>query len=314
MLPIEDSTPPAWSILRLVELLTAGTGRREAGGVWSAVFGGWSMACGRGWQCGEMAELEGREPIIITPPQLSQHSKGIHPKEQFSLVERRKRVRRYDTTQLGGSTSLCGSTESRTERVGSKAGNNWVCKSLDNEMRWYDEMRCKLRYKMRWESIYHRVSRIYTPVGQPISVTPASLYAAITQPITLIPVSQHTHRRSVLCQAGWRWRWEPDFPATADARNHHVGWFHSLNRIYSDASRPWCWWLQPGFLQEGYTIGSWGEQISDSDFLVESTACFPPIVGICVQIWGWQWWWRWWWWRWWWHQWWWSLFQKYLGM
>ena len=32
-------------------------------------------------------------------------------------------------------------------------------------------------------------------------------------------------------------------------------------------------------------IGSWGEQISDSDFPAESAARFPSIVGVCVYIW-----------------------------
>jgi hypothetical protein len=32
------------------------------------------------------------------------------------------------------------------------------------------------------------------------------------------------------------------------------------------------------------TIGSWGEQISDSDFPAESAARFPRIVGVCVHI------------------------------
>ena len=31
-------------------------------------------------------------------------------------------------------------------------------------------------------------------------------------------------------------------------------------------------------------IGSWGEQISDSDFPAESAARFPSIVGVCVRI------------------------------
>jgi len=31
--------------------------------------------------------------------------------------------------------------------------------------------------------------------------------------------------------------------------------------------------------------GSWGEQISDSDFPAESAARFPQIVGVCVRIW-----------------------------
>jgi len=37
---------PACSIQRLAELQTPGTGRREAGSVWRAVFGGRRVACG----------------------------------------------------------------------------------------------------------------------------------------------------------------------------------------------------------------------------------------------------------------------------
>ena len=33
------------------------------------------------------------------------------------------------------------------------------------------------------------------------------------------------------------------------------------------------------------TIGSRGEQISYSDLPTESAARFPPIVGVCVNIW-----------------------------
>jgi len=51
-----------------------------------------------------------------------------------------------------------------------------------------------------------------------------------------------------------------------------------------DASRPWCWQLQPSILQERWTIGYWGEQISDSDFPAESAGRFPSIVGVCVRI------------------------------
>jgi len=43
--------------------------------------------------------------------------------------------------------------------------------------------------------------------------------------------------------------------------------------------------LQPSILQERYTIGSWGEQIPDSNVPEESAACFPPIVGLSVRNW-----------------------------
>jgi len=46
-------------------------------------------------RCGEMVELEGRQPIINTPPHLTWHPKGILEKERFLLEERRKRVRGY---------------------------------------------------------------------------------------------------------------------------------------------------------------------------------------------------------------------------
>ena len=90
---------------------------------------------------------------------------------------------------------------------------------------------------------------------------------------------------------GWRvagggWR------VTYGGRNHDVGRYYSLNHIFSaptatrshDASWSWCWQLQPWILQERYTIESWGEQISNSDFPAESAACFPRIVGVCVRI------------------------------
>jgi len=44
-------------------------------------------------------ELEGREPIINTPPLLSRHPKRIGEKERFWLKERRKRVRGCDATR-----------------------------------------------------------------------------------------------------------------------------------------------------------------------------------------------------------------------
>ena len=129
-------------------------------------------------------ELEGREPIINTPPLLSRHPKRIREKERFWLEERRKRVRRCDTTRP------CGSTKSRKERVRSKVGKDRLCISLyDNKMRWRLSTPGSLKYIL--------------PVAQSTSV---------------IPVSPYTRHRSVLCQAEWRWSWETDFPATPGLR------------------------------------------------------------------------------------------------
>jgi hypothetical protein len=49
--------------------------------------------------CGEIAELEDREPIVNTLPHHKWHPKRIHEKELFWLEEGRKTVRRYDTTR-----------------------------------------------------------------------------------------------------------------------------------------------------------------------------------------------------------------------
>ena len=42
--------------------------------------------------------------------------------------------------------------------------------------------------------------------------------------------------------------------------------------------------MQPYIPQERYSIGSWGEQTSDSEFPAESAARFPLIVGVCAHI------------------------------
>ena len=43
--------------------------------------------------CDEIVELEGRQPIINTPPHLAWHPKGSLEREWFLLEEHRKRVR-----------------------------------------------------------------------------------------------------------------------------------------------------------------------------------------------------------------------------
>jgi hypothetical protein len=52
-----------------------------------------------GIQGGERAEREGREPTFDTPPDLLRNSMGICENERFWIEERRKKVRRYDTTR-----------------------------------------------------------------------------------------------------------------------------------------------------------------------------------------------------------------------
>ena len=159
-----------------------------------------------------MAKLEDREPIIDTPPHLSRHPKGIREKERFWLGEHRKRVRRYDTTRLRGSTQLRGSTRSLRK-------SEW-----DQKMRKMDSIiRCmiwyEMRYKMRCKLSTPGSPEYILPVTPSISATAVSPYAPVAQFVSIIPVSSYTRRSSVLCQAEWRWWWETDFPATVA----HVG-------------------------------------------------------------------------------------------
>jgi len=63
---------------------------------------------------GEVTELEGREPIINTPPHRSRHPMGIREKELFCLGERWERVRGCDRLRsceephkLRGSMIMC---------------------------------------------------------------------------------------------------------------------------------------------------------------------------------------------------------------
>jgi len=52
-----------------------------------------------GGRCGETMELEGREPTMYTLPHLTQHSNGLHERNQFWFEEHWNWVRRYDTTR-----------------------------------------------------------------------------------------------------------------------------------------------------------------------------------------------------------------------
>ena len=110
-------------------------------------------------QCGETAEIEGREPILTLRRASCGSPTGIHEKELFWLEECRKRVGRYDTSRMLWSMRLHGSTVAHTEWVRSKDGKDRVCNWLYNKMIW-DEM---MRLTMRWKIHLPRVPRIYTP-------------------------------------------------------------------------------------------------------------------------------------------------------
>jgi len=111
---------------------------------------------------GETAVLEGRELIINTPPQLSRHPKGICENEQFWLEERRKRVRRYNTTWPWESTRLRGSMKSRKEQVKAKSGKDRLCNS------WY-----VIRWYMMRFHLPRGLPKIYSPSLHP---SPLPLY------------------------------------------------------------------------------------------------------------------------------------------
>jgi hypothetical protein len=51
-------------------------------------------------RCSESAELEDIEHIINTLPHLLRHPQGIRDKQRFRLEECRKKMRRFETTQL----------------------------------------------------------------------------------------------------------------------------------------------------------------------------------------------------------------------
>jgi len=87
---------------------------------------------------GERLELEGRQPIINTAPHLAWHPMGVRVKERFWLEERRKRVRGY--AEIPGHDEphkLCGSTKTRQECMGPRAGKDTVCVSYIEMMSIY---------------------------------------------------------------------------------------------------------------------------------------------------------------------------------
>jgi len=98
-------------------------------------------------RCGEMVYLEGRQPIIMTPPHLVWHPKGILEQERLRLEGRRKMVRGYERIPGNdGPHTLSGSMNARLECVRPRAGKDGVSIS-------YNEMM----------SIYPGVFQLYTP-------------------------------------------------------------------------------------------------------------------------------------------------------
>ena len=97
--------------------------------------------------CGATVEIEGRLPIINTPPHLAWHPKGILEKEWFWLEERRKRVRGYEGKPGHDEPhKLHRSMKAWQECVRPRAGKDRVCISYNAMM-----------------SIYPGVSQIYCP-------------------------------------------------------------------------------------------------------------------------------------------------------
>jgi len=119
-----------------------------------------------GSRCGEMTELERREPAINHPPHLLRDPNGICETELFGLKELRKRVRRYDTSRPWGFMLLCGSMKSWIEWVRPKVGKDTVCIFIV----WYNEM------KMRWCLSIPGCPKYILSIAQSTSMTPVYLY------------------------------------------------------------------------------------------------------------------------------------------
>jgi len=111
----------------------------------------WCIAFPQSGWCCEKVELEGSEPIITFHHTSCGSPNGIPEKEWFRLKERRKRVTRYDRTQLWGSTRTLGKGE------------------RDQKMR---KIECVIlcmikRYEMIWAEL-----RVYIPQGLPKTSSP----------------------------------------------------------------------------------------------------------------------------------------------
>jgi len=141
----------------------------------------------------------------------------------IKLEERRKKVRRYDTTLPWGSTQLHGSTKSQKERVRPKVGKDRVYIFVV----WQDEM------KMR--------CCLSTP-GSPEYILRVAHSTSFT------PVSPYTHRRSLtiyleaVIELVWRCTWRPRSSELRDALGGRDGG-NSEMHLEAVIERVWtCIW------------------------------------------------------------------------
>jgi len=108
----------------------------------------------------------------------------------YITLEKRRKVRRYDTTRPWGSTQLCGSTKSRKEQVRRIVGKHRVCIFVV----WQDEMKMKCCLSTPGSPEY------ILQVGHSTSITPVS-------PFT------HHHSLTIYLEAVielvWRCTWRP---------------------------------------------------------------------------------------------------------
>ena len=103
--------------------------------------------------CGEALELEGRQPIIKTPPHVAWHPKGIREKERFWLEVRRERVTGCEWLPSHDEPhKLHGSMKDRQECMRPRAGKDRVCISY-NEMSIYSGV-FQINTSCHW--VHHR--------------------------------------------------------------------------------------------------------------------------------------------------------------
>jgi len=101
-------------------------------------------------RCGEMVELESRQPIINTPPHLALHPMRVPKKEAFRLEECRKRVRGYEGI-LGHveQHKLLGSLKARQGCVRPRSVKGRVCISYNVMLSIYPGV-CQIYTRCRW--------------------------------------------------------------------------------------------------------------------------------------------------------------------